>query len=122
MHVMVQIGIVFSLCILGEAVVSILSIPIPGNIIGMILLLILLALKWIKIKHIQDISNFLLRNMAFFFIPAGVGIIENFEMMKGQLVSILLVCLLSTVITFAVTGLTAEAIIHYQEKRRTKDE
>lgn len=122
MSIIMQVGIIFGLCFIGNVVASIMPIPIPGSIIGMGLMLILLGTKFLKVKQVEDVSGFLLRNMAFFFIPAGVSIMESFSVIKDKIGVLLLICVLTTIITFGVTGLTAKAIIKYQEKpRRRKD-
>lgn len=118
MHLLLEIGIIFGLCLLGEGISVLLPFPIPGNIIGMLLLLLFLGLKWLKPGHVAHVGQFLLQNMAFFFVPAGVGIIKNYALLKAQFLPILFVCMVSTVITFGVTGLTAQWIIRYQKKKR----
>lgn len=119
-HLFIQIAIVFGIYLGGESISYFLPIPIPGNIIGMIGLFILLLIKWVKLRHIEDLGKFLINNMAFFFIPAGVSIVESVELIKNDIIPILIICILSTLITFAVTALTAKGIIILQEKRRHK--
>lgn len=118
MSLLLEVAIIFAICILGEALAILLPIPIPGNIIGMMMLLIFLIFKWVKPTHIQNVSQFLLKNMAFFFIPAGVTIIKNDEHIRGQVVAILFVCIVSTIITFGVTGCVAQWVITYQKNRK----
>ncbi len=54
----------------------------------------------------KETAEFLLGNMAFFFIPAGVGIIAHFDRLEGKIPALLLVVVLTTLITFAVTAYT----------------
>lgn len=120
MKILTQIGIVLGICFLGEIVASILPFAFPSSVISMIILFILLITKIIKTDHIREKSDFLLKNMAFFFIPAGVGIMSNFEFIKDSVVQILLICLITTILTFAATAFTVQAVLKLQEKRKEK--
>lgn len=115
MKILRQLGIVLSIALLGEFFSKTFKLPIPGNVLGMIILLCLLSLKIIKIEMIEDISDFLLGYLSFFFIPAGVGLISNLDILRDKGFGILLVCTISTIITIIVTGLTIQFV-----KRRLK--
>ena len=93
MKVILQIGVVFGVCLIGEAAACFLPFPFPASVLSMILLFLLLCLKVLKIDHIRQKADFLLQNMAFFFIPAGVGILEQFEFVKDSMWQLLLICL-----------------------------
>lgn len=118
MIILRELLIIFSIVIAGDLIASLLPIPIPGNILGMLLLLILLWKKILVPEKIRHVSQFLLVNMAFFFIPAGVGVMKNIHLIEGRIVQVLFICIVSTVITFGVTGLTAQGVIKYQEKKK----
>ncbi len=113
-----QIGIVFAVCFAGELLSRIIPLPIPASVMSMILLFVLLLLKWIKPRHIERFGDFLLKNMAFFFIPAGVAIIEQFDRLKNYLLPFLLICALTTIITFFATAYTVKAVMAIQKKLR----
>lgn len=83
-------------------------IPIPGSVIGMIILLIALLTGVVKLSHIEEISNFLLDHLAFFFIPAGVGLLSVLGVIKDSWYLILLLSFFTTIIVMAVTGLIVQ--------------
>ena len=116
MRILAQIGIVLFVCLLGEAIAAVLPFPFPASVIGMVLLFLLLACKWLKPRHIQEKSNFLLSNMAFFFIPAGVEILENYKPVADKILPLLAVLVLTTVITFAVTAGTVHLCLAVQRR------
>lgn len=118
MKIMLQIGIVFVLCFAGEGISGILPFAFPGSVISMILLFLLLLCKVIKIEHLKEKTDFMLQNMAFFFIPAGVGLINYYDVMKGSIVPLLFICLITTVLTFAAAAFTVSAVIKLQNKRK----
>lgn len=116
MKILLQIAIVFIICLLGEAIAVVLPITFPSSVISMILLFLLLLSKILKPEHIKEKTNFLLKNMAFFFIPAGVSIMNYYDVLKGNILKLLIICLLTTVITFLATAYTVKFVMKLQNK------
>ncbi|WP_066894293.1 CidA/LrgA family protein [Clostridium nigeriense] len=112
--------IILGIYLIGELISKGLSLPLPGNIIGMIILLLLLCTKVIKVEKVESISTFFLNHLSFFFIPAGVGLMSSFDSIKNSLVHILILCLITTAIVIIFTGLIVQYIINIQEKRVKK--
>ena len=76
--------------------------------------------KLLKIEHIREKADFLLANMAFFFLPAGVSVINYFDVLGRSAVALVLVCLLSTVITFGATALSIRFTLRLLERRKSR--
>ena len=112
--------IILGIYLIGELISKSFSLPLPGNIIGMIILLILLCTKVIKVEKIESISTFFLDHLAFFFIPAGVGLISSFDIIKDSLVHILILCIITTFIVIVATGLIVQFIIKIKDKKGYK--
>lgn len=68
-----QCAILFGCLALGELIVFLTGIKLPSSIIGMLLLTLFLKLGWIKLHWVQGMSDFLVANLGFFFIPPGVA-------------------------------------------------
>ena len=117
MKIICQIAIIFTICWISQIVEAILPFPFPASVIGMVLLLILLLVRALKVDHIREKSDFLLSNMAFFFVPAGVSIINYLDLLKSSLVPLLVVCVVSTVITFAVTAWSIRLTMRLMNRR-----
>ncbi|CDB76120.1 lrgA family protein [Clostridium sp. CAG:265] len=81
----------------------------------MVILFLLLYLKVIKVEQISTISNFFLEHLAFFFIPAGVGLISSFSVIKNIWLQLLIVCFVTTAITMICTGLVVQKIANKKE-------
>ena len=107
--------IIFGIYLLGVLITDITGVPIPGNVIGMVILFLLLYLKVIKVEQISTISNFFLDHLAFFFIPAGVGLISSFTVIKDIWLQLLIVCFVTTAITMICTGLVVQKIANKKE-------
>ena len=84
------------------------------------MLFALLVLRWVKPEQVAGVSEYLLGIMAFFFIPSGVAIMEKFELIRPSLLSLSIIVILTTVITFAVSGYTVLFFIKIMNKREKK--
>lgn len=101
-----QLFIIFLLCLVGEVAANLLPFQMPASVISLVLLFLLLNFQWIKSETIKEISEFLLKNMAFFFIPAGVSIIEKLDFLKDKIFVLLVICFITIFLTFTVTAYT----------------
>lgn len=110
--------IIFGIYLIGEVIVAFTHIPIPGNIIGLLLLLICLCTKIIKVSQVETLTNFFLDHLAFFFLPAGVSLMNSLGIIKANLVQILIVCVITTAIIIASTGLIVQFIVNLLNKRK----
>lgn len=99
-----QLAILFGCLALGELIIYLTHIPLPSSIIGMLLLTLLLKLKVIRLEWVRSISDFLVSNIGFFFVPPGVAIMLYFDIIKAQFVPIVVASIISTVLVLAVTG------------------
>ena len=81
-----------------------------------LILFVLLLTGALKLAWIEDVTGFLTKNMAFFFIPAAVEIMENYKPVADKIVPLLAVLLLTTVITFAVTAGTVSLCMAVQRR------
>lgn len=118
MKVIVQIGIVFAICLIGELLVRWIPFPFPSSVISMILLFLLLFFKILRPEHIRQKTDFMLKNMAFFFVPAGVGLLGNTEYLLSNGAALLVICVVSTILTFFATAYTVKAVIALQNRFR----
>lgn len=116
--IIIQIAIIFSICWISLIIEALLPIAFPASVIGMILLLALLMVRILRVDHIREKSDFLLSNMAFFFIPAGVSVINYFDVLASNLLPLLAVCVISTVLTFVVTAYTVRLTRALMNRRK----
>ena len=119
MKIVTQVGIIFSICWISQIIEKLLPFSFPASVIGMILLFILLCVHILKVDQIREKSDFLLENMAFFFIPAGVSIINYFDVLKNWVVQLIVICVVSTVVTFAVTAYSMKLALYLMQKKKS---
>lgn len=120
MKIIKQIGIIFAICWISTLIEALLPFSFPASVIGMILLLACLLTGILKIHHIQEKSDFLLSNMAFFFIPAGVGMINYLDILAQNLIPLIVISVISTFITFAATAYSMKLALKLLNRRKQK--
>lgn len=101
-----QCFIIFGCLALGELVVWLTGIPIPSSIIGMLLLAALLQAKIIREEWIKGMSDFLISNMGFFFVPPGVALMLYLDVIEAEFVPIAVATVVSTILVLVATGWT----------------
>jgi holin-like protein len=108
--IIIQIGLLIFLFSVGKLITRYLHIPIPGSIVGLIMLFLLLQFKIIKVEWIERGASWLLGELILFFIPAAVGVINYEQLLGSQWEKLLAVIVLSSLTVMAITGLTAQFI------------
>src|SRR5664279_3635185 len=116
MKMMYQMGILFGVCLLGQAISVFLPISFPGSVLSMIILFLLLVFRVIKVDHIRQKADFLLKNMSFFFIPAGIGILSSFDLIRSSILPLIAIVIVTTILTFGATALTVQGVIALQDR------
>ena len=99
-----QCAILFGCLALGELIVFLTGIHLPSSIIGMLLPSLFLKLGWIKLHWVQGMSDFLVANLGFFFIPPGVALMLYFDIIAAEFWPIAIASLVSTLLVLVVTG------------------
>ncbi len=94
----------------GTVISTWLSLPIPGNVLGMGLLLCALLLGWVKVAWLEEAADLLLSNMALFFVPAGVGVMVYADLIGREWLPISVGLVLSTFFVMAVTGWVEQSL------------
>ncbi|MFQ7260595.1 MAG: CidA/LrgA family protein [Christensenellales bacterium] len=115
MKYLMQFGIIIGLSLVGEVLNSVIPLPVPASVWGMVLLFVLLCLKVIKLDQVQDAADFLLSIMTVMFVPVGASLITSFADIKDEILGIFAIIIVSTVICFLVTGKVAQRIIDKSE-------
>lgn len=88
----------------GELAVNLTGIPVSSGIIGMLLLTASLKAGIVKESWVEKAADFLIGNLGLFFIPAGVGVMENFGLIREHATAIAASAIVSTIVIIGVTG------------------
>jgi holin-like protein len=92
--------------LIGEIVARGLSLPVPGPVLGMLLLFMLLRRQPQRVEQLAPTADALLAHLSLLFVPAGVGVMVYLPLLVSEGPALLLTLILSTAVTLAVTGLS----------------
>lgn len=119
-RIVLQLALIWAVCLAGEKVADALPVDIPGNICAMVLLLVFLISGVIRMESISEAADFLLDNMAVFFIPAAVAIMGSVDILAGSIIKLVVICLITTVLVFFVTSFTVSAVAGFLARREAR--
>ena len=122
MSIMGELAMIFGICLVGEGVAAILPVAFPSSVISMMLLMVLLLTGTIKDRHIERVTHFLVANMAFFFLPSFVGLLEHTELLKSRIIPLLIIVAATTPAVYLVTAWTVRLLmLRRREKGRERN-
>jgi putative effector of murein hydrolase LrgA (UPF0299 family) len=97
------LGLLLGCQLAGEFVARGLGLPIPGPVLGLVILLAALALKPSLTRALRPTTQVILAHLSLMFVPAGVGVIGNLEVLSSYWARLLVVLTLSTILLMLVT-------------------
>ena len=114
-----QFLIILLFSFLGEGLKALLPLPVPASIYGLVLLFAALELGIIKLSAVEDAGKFLIEIMPVMFIPAAVGLLDSWSVLRPTIVPVIVITVLTTIIVMVVTGRVTQNVIR---KGREKEE
>ena len=117
----IQFFVIFGCLALGEVIVWATGIKLPSSIIGMLILTLLLQLGWVKLGWVERLSQLLISNLGFFFVPPGVALILYLNVIKENWLSIMMATVVSTVLVLVVTGHMHQLVIKFERRLMALD-
>lgn len=108
-------SIIFACLLIGETITTLLHVPIPGNVIGMVLLTASLAVGLVRLDDVKPVADMLLKHLALLFVPPGVGILLYGNLLRDEWLPISLALSLSTILVLAIVGLLEQRLENTHE-------
>ena len=96
--------LILSCQLIGELAVKLLTVPVPGPVVGMVLLFCFLLARGGIPENLAKAADGLLSHMSLLFVPAGVGVMMHFRLLGEDWLPITAALVVSTLLTIAVTG------------------
>lgn len=106
---------------IGEGVTRALPLPIPGPVMGLVLLLPALQVRWLR-EPVGAAADLLLAHLSLLFVPVGVGVITHLDLLPRFGIQLLVVVVLSTWIGMTVTALALRALLSRTPPEAAHDE
>lgn len=97
--------------LIGEVLVLLTALPVPGPVIGMLLLFLSLSARGGLPAALRDTANGMLQHLSLLFVPAGVGVMVHYARIANELPAIVVCVVASTVLTIAATASVMKALM-----------
>lgn len=110
MRTITGFAVLFAFLWAGEAVAAAFRLPVPGNVLGMVLLAAALVTRLVRLEWVESVADALLDNLGLLFVPPGVGIMLHFDLIRREWPAIAIALVVSTLLVLAVTGATAQLL------------
>lgn len=113
MRIIKQLFWIFLFALLGEGLSVFLEkfVEIPGSVIGMVLLFFSLHFNWIEMEQVDEVGSWLTDNMAIFFVPAGVGLMTNFDLLADVWLQLLIIMVVTVAVMMVFVGKLVQKIM-----------
>ena len=105
-----QFLIIMGFTLAGEALQRLIPLSIPASVYGLALLFAALCLGLVKVEQVKEVGGFLTSILPILFVSPTVGIVEHWALIRPQLLPIALLLVASTVLTFGISGRTAQRL------------
>lgn len=113
-----QFLLILFLSFLGEVLKSLIPLPVPASIYGLLLLLTALLTHVIPLEAVKDTAVFLIEIMPLMFIPAAVGLLESWDALSGVFIQVMVATAVSTVLVMGISGAVTQLIIRRERRKR----
>ena len=116
-----QFGIIVAISFLGEVLNYLLPLPVPASIYGIVILFMCLKMGWIPPESVKETGDFLVQIMPLMFIPAAVGLVDAWGILRENLLAYVVIIVVSTILVMGITGVVTQIVIQ-RDKGEQKHE
>ena len=113
-----QFTIILTISLLGEVLHYFIPLPVPASIYGLLLMLAALLTGVVKRDSVREAGVFLVEIMPVMFIPAAVGLLEAWGVLRPVWLPVAVITVVSTVLVMGVSGLVTQFVIRRDERRK----
>lgn len=115
-QVPVQVVLYAIVFLMADRMVTLLHIPLPANIVGMLMMLLLIVSRVLPLKWVKAGSRWLLAEMLLFFVPAVVAVVNYAQLLMVEGWKIFLVIGISTMLTLGATALVVDRVYRLEQR------
>ena len=106
--------------LIGEVFVQCFALPVPGPVIGLLLLLGLLLWRGRLDDHLRHTANTLLQHLSLFFVPAGVGVMVHAARVADEWLALSAALIGSTLLSMAATAFTLQFLLRHRRRQEAQ--
>ncbi|MGO2696095.1 antiholin-like murein hydrolase modulator LrgA [Bavariicoccus seileri] len=119
--IMKQIAIISVIMLISELISNFIPFPMPSSVIGLIILFVALCTKVIKLQDVEKLGTALTDNIGLLFVPAGISVMNSFDVLAQSPVLILLLIVISTILLIVCTGVGSQLILAISARVKATD-
>lgn len=112
-----QFLLILMITLIGEILKYIIPLPIPASIYGMVILFVCLMTGIIPLTAVKETGTFMIEIMPVMFIPAGVGLITSWNVLKSMLIPVCIITFLTLITVMIATGKVSQRVIRKGQKK-----
>lgn len=116
-----QFGLILGISFLGEILHHVLPLPVPASIYGIVLMFLALMSGVVRISDVEETSRFLLDIMPVLFLPAAVGLLDAWPVLRPVLLPVAVITVVTTVVVMVSAGLVTQGVIRRSGRGKEAD-
>lgn len=120
--IMYQSVVIGAIILISKVIELLVPFTMPSSVIGLVLLFVALCLKIVKLEQVEKVGDALVDNIGLFFVPAGISVINSFELLKANFVLDILLIFISTVLLLLGTGWVTQLLLKFNPKKAATKE
>ena len=120
--IMYQSVVIGAIILISKVIELLVPFTMPSSVIGLVLLFVALCLKIVKLEQVEKVGNALVDNIGLFFVPAGISVMNSFELLKANFVLDILLIFISTVLLLVGTGWVTQLLLKFNPKKAATKE
>lgn len=115
-----QFGLILAVTFLGELLKMILPFKIPSSIYGLVLMFLALQFKVIQLEQVKEAAKYLIEIMPLMFIPAGVGLMNAWGVLKPICIPVIVITIVSTIVVMGISGRVTQFVIRLEKRNKSE--
>lgn len=115
-----QFGLILAVTFLGELLKMILPFKIPSSIYGLVLMFLALQFKVIQLEQVKEAAKYLIEIMPLMFIPAGVGLMNAWGVLKPICIPVIVITIVSTIVVMGTSGRVTQFVIRLEKRNKSE--
>ncbi len=115
-----QFGLILAVTFLGELLKMILPFKIPSSIYGLVLMFLALQFKVIQLEQVKEAAKYLIEIMPLMFIPAGVGLMNAWGVLKPICIPVIVITIISTIVVMGISGKVTQFVIRLEKRNKSE--
>lgn len=112
-----QVSVILGFTLVGEVLQRVLPVTIPASVYGLVLLFLALSTGLVKLEKVKEAGDFLRSLLPVLFVGPTVGILENWGVIRQELVPLVILILATTMVTYGVSGMVTQRMNRKEEEK-----